>query len=253
MHVVDDDGGDGDDRLFLMMLRRERSPSPSPSPPPSASRPPPEEWPCSLALDLLQGCDRLGLFSLSDVSREALKGLSRLPDALQVNCLGWVAALPQKPHRVAHSIENSVGHANMHVHSPPQWLWRPPRRNLGPGDLASTFLDLCTGRGVLSDFRGRPGLEPLWDMEHIPQAHAVSRDRLPPAELLGPDLISGCILLQVLIAAGCTDPSSTPEQQAAKIRAVTEDLRACIEDFAAWFRRSKCQRPRVSSPVPPPL
>ena len=180
MHVVDDDGGDGDDRLFLMMLRRERSPSPSPSPPPSASRPPLEEWPCSLALDLLQGCERLGLFSLSDVSREALKGLSRLHDALQVNCLGWVAALRRRPRHVTEMIENSVAHAtNVHVHGPPQWLWRPPRRGLGPGDLASTILDMCTSRGVLSDFRGRPGLEPLWDMEHIPQAHAVSPIGLP--------------------------------------------------------------------------
>lgn len=59
-------------------------------------------------------------------------------------------------------------------------------------------------------------------------------------------MIHGMGLLQVLIALGCIGPSSTPQQQAAKIRAVTEDLQACVADFATWFHRHKLQRMQAS-------
>lgn len=167
MHVLDDDRGDSDDRLFLMVLRRAPPPSPSP-----------EERPCSLAIDLIQGCKKLGLFSLDDLSQAALRGLSQLPDALQVNCLGWVASLPQPPRHPGSVIENSVAHATTtHLRNPPQWLTLPPRRHLVPSNLACDLLDRATTMGLLADFHDRPGLEPLWDLEHVPQGHAVS----PPA------------------------------------------------------------------------
>lgn len=47
-------------------------------------------------------------------------------------------------------------------------------------------------------------------------------------------------LVQVLIAVGCMEASATtPERQAAKIRAVAKDLRACIAEFRVWFRRDR--------------
>lgn len=164
LHAHGEGGDDWDDRLFLMMVRKERP-----------SSPPQHEWPCSLALDLLQGCERLGMFSLSDVSSEALHELSRLPDALQVNCLGYVAADPRPGRHVVHAIEVSVAHAvKTHWDNPPRWLTLPARRNLGPGRSASTLLDRCRCHSLLADFRGHPGLEPLWDLEHVSQVHAVS-------------------------------------------------------------------------------